>query len=75
MGDQYGAVRSKSSAARNSHPQRYIRERLWKEYDVTDMTVYQTAVALTHVNAALNNGNGVKENSNDRSLKTKPNQA
>jgi len=31
-GDQYGAVRSKSSAAHKSHPpQRYIRERLRKE--------------------------------------------
>ena len=75
-GDQYGAVRSKSSAARNSYPpQRYIRERLRKDYDVTDMTLKQRAIALTHVDAALDKGKGAKENSNDRSLKTKPNQA
>ena len=61
---------------RNSHPpQRYIRERLRKKNDVTNMTLQQTAVALTHVKAALSNGKSVKGNSNDRSLKTKPNQA
>jgi len=55
---------------RNSHPpQRYIREHMTKEYDVTNITLQQTAVTLTHLNAALNNGNSVEENSNDRQLK------
>jgi len=34
------AVWDQDGRQRNSHPpQRYIRERLWKEYDVTDMTL------------------------------------
>ena len=42
-----------------------------KKCDVTDVTQKQSAVAQTHVNAALNNGNSVEENSNDRQLKKK----